>query len=147
VSCFIPGSPLSHHVSNFTWLSQFFRPYFWQFWGLLLRYFIKCPSVSIFLVFYSQLDKSYRVCEKYHINSKMPFLSYKIRSTHWQLDFSVFPLTVITWLDCSMFVHFSAVKLFFIPFLSMNYTLWKELTTNSPTLRNNMSHPWGEIST
>lgn len=45
----------------------------WQFWGVMVRYLIGCPSIWVYLKFFSWLGWGYRFWKKDH-RGDMPFL-------------------------------------------------------------------------
>lgn len=57
---------------NFSHFSCFWWP--WQFWGLLVRRFVDCPSIGISLMFFSWLDVVIGFGEKDH-RAEVPFSS------------------------------------------------------------------------
>ena len=72
-------------------VSQICLVFFWwpgQFWGVLLRYCIECPSVRIPVIFFLMVRLGLWFWEGDHL-SKGPFSSHHIKGTHYQHDLSL----------------------------------------------------------
>lgn len=86
----------SCHVSlSSSWLSFSYFPciwWLWQFWGVLFRHFMECPSIGICLMFFSWLDWDFGFFKE---RSQCHF-QYIVLRVDCQHDLSVLMLTLIT---------------------------------------------------
>lgn len=104
-------------------------PWFWwfeQFWKVLVRYFVECPSRGIFLMFFSWLDWGYWFGEG-RPQGKVPFSSHQIKCAYYLPDFSLLMSTMIIWLRyCSLGspLKSSCLLPFSYCFLWKKVTLW-----------------------
>lgn len=74
---------LSKCLNRLLWMWQFDFPSFWwswQFWGVLVKHFVECPSVGVCLMFSYDLIWIMS-CHKTH-SGKVPFSSHYINMTY-----------------------------------------------------------------
>lgn len=60
----------------------------WQFEGVFIRYFVKCPRLFIFMIFLGVWEKK-TIC-----TSKIPFVPYHIKGRYYQHELSLSMLAV-----------------------------------------------------
>ena len=102
----------------------------WQFWRVLVRYFVECLSIWVALMFSSHFVWGLGFGKDHH-RVELPFSSHHTGGTLYPCDLLLASLTLIAWVRWMVFVKFlhSKVTIFFSPFL--HSILWKPDTKSS----------------
>lgn len=111
---------------------------FWQFWRVLVRYFVGCLSIELFLYFSYHKTGVRGYGEENHRGNAIPFLSQHVKSVYYQHDLWLLMLTLVTWLKRCL-LAFYTVKFFFplsiLYSLEGNHPVWprrsKEVSSTS----------------
>lgn len=107
----------------------------WQFWEILVRYFVKCLSIGI--VFSWLVEAMY-----FFFLKTIRYLSYT-KSAFCQYNSSLLRLTSTTWLDVMFGFPTADSPFIILPLIVC--TLWKKVTMHSSLLRRQScaALPWG----
>ena len=105
--------PINFLCNSFSDFSCFWEPK--QFWGRLVRYFVHCPSVWIYLTFSSCLDSGYLFLEDEH-RGEVQFPSHHVKHTGYHCDWWCYPWSPVE----EMWPGFSPVQFFLLsPFSAL----------------------------
>ena len=115
---------------KFLIFSLFWWP--WQFWRVLVRYFVGCLTIGNVWYLPNDQIRGMRYWEEGY-RKKVPFPSYHIKGTCFQHDLSLLMLTLITWPRWCL-SGISTAKSLFLP-ISPFILYSKELTMCKPYLR------------
>ena len=110
------ATPISFLSNSFSDFSCFWEPR--QFWGRLVRYFVHCPSVWIYLTFSSCLDSGYLFLEEEH-RGEVQFPSHHVKYTGYHHDWWCYPWSPAE----EMWPAFSRVQFFLLSPFSALYSL------------------------